>query len=1036
MIRPKWVWLFWLISFVALAKENDGLLSPKTTIRSARYFDGNRITCSVMNDGTFSRHPIAGNSDFWLDNYALIYTSGLWLAARVNGKIRASTADFATDYVGGAIDSQGNPFGRDDSTFRVYKIARGDHAGNNPDYAAWPIEQGAPVDAQGNPRLIGDQTLWCSYTDAFLEDRMANISPPLNAEVHLAVWGWKALDNVMFLRWEIINKSNETWEDAYLGIYSDPDVLDANDDLVGSDSTLALVYCYDSAKRYYLSPFHAVGYQILESPAIPSPGDTAMFLGRRVTDRKNVPVYSPRMEKNLGQDYGWNDVAHRTDQTAQYFYNRLQCLNYFGAAAIDPVTNRPATWAFSGDPIAGTGWLDNALPPRDRRMMVSAGPVTVAAGDTIWLTAAVFAHRNNLRLENIAAVKRTARQLQELYRQQFEVVASATVNVQDAAPNEVDVHIVASVQSEQPLSQARAQFHNYRQELVQAVPLYDDGSHDDGRAGDGIFGNLWTTTPIEEPLYLDLIVTGVSGRLFRFGHAAEKITLSRKIYFEPIVAADVQNHDGEANPGESVFIIYAIQNDYPFPIRQLALQTQIADSIVPPKFHWFEVDSVPAKSHTRMDFNSSRRYEYLYFDIPSGIADNYRIQLRLDAYDDGNHHWQQIVSIPVKPYEYVPYETRTTQISGRSDSYFTIRIVSPPDLTGHVYTITLSDSLPNFRFSLMDQTLNKFLLVNHPLPVWDALNMPITDGFIIVNAFLPLGELRGAEYEDIAGGHPAGLQGINSGGKFFNGGVVLGTAAKQDFYAVEIEFTNDLAAGNVVGLPAGQYAFRFKNSIMGNADAFLPNPFRVWKKVHGQRVGLLNAGFLEITSRNTFNNVWAPTAATDGGRETLYIMATDYDSSGQLYLNRQPESSEILYWLYFRLADANSVVDAGDRFILDWEYPATSEDRFIFATTPVDESADSTRPNAFDLFQNYPNPFNPVTRLRFSLARASLVKLQIYNLLGQQVQTLLEKKLTAGVHEVYWDGTDQNGHPVASGLYLARLSSNDTFKVIKMLFLR
>ncbi|MDZ7263558.1 MAG: T9SS type A sorting domain-containing protein [candidate division KSB1 bacterium] len=1036
MIKPRWLCLFWMIAVAALAKEHEGLLLKKAAVNSARYFDCNRIRCAVMNNATFTRHPISGNSDFYLDDYSLIYTSGLWLAAKVNGKIRVSTADFSSDYVGGAIDGQGNPYGKEDSTFRVYRIVRSDHAGNNPDYAAWPIQQGAPADQQGNPLLMGDQTLWCSFTDAYLENRLANITPPLGAEVHLTVWGWNALDHVMFLRWEIINKSNDKWDDAYLGIYSDPDVLDANNDLVGSDSTLALVYCYDAENRYGYAPFHAVGYQFLESPAISSPGDTAMIRGLRRVDHKNIPVYSPRMEKNLSRDYGWNDIYYLSDQTAQYFYNRLQCLNYFGEPAIDPLTHRPSCWAFSGDPIAGTGWLDNSLPPRDRRMMLSTGPITVAAGDTIWLTAAIIAHRDNLRLENIAAVKRTARLLQELYRQQFALVANAAVTIDVVAANEVDVHINAGVHSEINLSQAMAQLYNYRQELVHSIELYDDGDHNDGLAGDHQFGNSWNTTPRDESLYLDLVLVDGAGKAYRFGHAVEKITLSHSIYFEPIISADGQNFDGEANPGETVFITYSIKNDYLYPIRKLALLTQIADPMMPLKFHWFELDSVPAASYAPMNFDMSERYQYLYFDIPAMIGENYQIRLRLDAYDDAYHHWQQNLTIPVKPYLYVPYETRTTQISGKSDGYFTIRIISPPDLTGHDYTISLTDSQPYFRFNLKDLTLDKYLLVNHPLPDWDAFNMPITDGFKIVNAFLPRGELRRAEYQDIPGGHPAGFQSINASGQFFNGGVSLGTAARQDFYAVEIEFTNNLDNRGVVGAPAGQHAFRFKNSIMANADAFLPNPFYVWKIWRGQRIGKLNACFVELPGRSTFNNVWAPDASANGGQETLCIMSSDYDSTGQLYLNLRPNQSEILYWLYLRLTDANSVVDAGDKFILDWEYPATVDDRFVFTTTPVFDQADSSQPYAFDLLQNYPNPFNPLTSIRFSLDKPSPVRLTIYNLLGQQVRVISDKKLPAGIHEVAWDGTDRNGNSVASGLYFARLIAADASKVIKMILIR
>jgi len=175
MMKIRLFIILWISFWSALFSDEKSKQNlQKSTVESTKYFDINRITCSIRNDGIFARHPITGNSDFRFDDNYVIYTSGLWLASKVNGEIRASAADYNTDWVGGAIDGQGNPFGKEDSTFRVYKISSGDNALNNPDYAQWPIELRAPSDGQGNPLLIGDQTIWCSFTDAFLEKREYN----------------------------------------------------------------------------------------------------------------------------------------------------------------------------------------------------------------------------------------------------------------------------------------------------------------------------------------------------------------------------------------------------------------------------------------------------------------------------------------------------------------------------------------------------------------------------------------------------------------------------------------------------------------------------------------------------------------------------------------------------------------------------------------------------------------------------------------------------------------------------------------------
>jgi serine protease len=78
--------------------------------------------------------------------------------------------------------------------------------------------------------------------------------------------------------------------------------------------------------------------------------------------------------------------------------------------------------------------------------------------------------------------------------------------------------------------------------------------------------------------------------------------------------------------------------------------------------------------------------------------------------------------------------------------------------------------------------------------------------------------------------------------------------------------------------------------------------------------------------------------------------------------------------------------------------------------------------NTFKLFQNYPNPFNPTTKISWQLAVKSKVEVKIYSLLGQKIRTLLAESQEAGHHSALWDGRDNSGSPVASGVYIYRLS--------------
>jgi len=74
------------------------------------------------------------------------------------------------------------------------------------------------------------------------------------------------------------------------------------------------------------------------------------------------------------------------------------------------------------------------------------------------------------------------------------------------------------------------------------------------------------------------------------------------------------------------------------------------------------------------------------------------------------------------------------------------------------------------------------------------------------------------------------------------------------------------------------------------------------------------------------------------------------------------------------------------------------------------------------LEQNYPNPFNPSTKISFALAEAGTVKLQIYDLLGNMVRTLVNEHRNAGRYDVIWNGRNRAGETVAGGVYLYRLT--------------
>ena len=93
-------------------------------------------------------------------------------------------------------------------------------------------------------------------------------------------------------------------------------------------------------------------------------------------------------------------------------------------------------------------------------------------------------------------------------------------------------------------------------------------------------------------------------------------------------------------------------------------------------------------------------------------------------------------------------------------------------------------------------------------------------------------------------------------------------------------------------------------------------------------------------------------------------------------------------------------------------------------------------PTEFDLEKNYPNPFNPVTTIEFSLPEASRVELTVFNSTGQVVKNLTRESYQAGTYSVKWDGTNETGQKVASGVYIYRLVAGDFVKTNRMILLK
>ncbi len=108
----------------------------------------------------------------------------------------------------------------------------------------------------------------------------------------------------------------------------------------------------------------------------------------------------------------------------------------------------------------------------------------------------------------------------------------------------------------------------------------------------------------------------------------------------------------------------------------------------------------------------------------------------------------------------------------------------------------------------------------------------------------------------------------------------------------------------------------------------------------------------------------------------------------------------------------------------------------FLSPSAVNEDHAAESPRVFTLHQNTPNPFNPATAISFSLAESKNMSLVVYDTLGRTVRTLANGPLPAGKHTIRWDGRDNSGRAVSSGVYICRMRAGAFEKSIKMTYVR
>ncbi|MGQ9810004.1 MAG: hypothetical protein ACUVQ7_01500 [bacterium] len=355
-------------------------------IDNTSFFDANNIKMIVTNHGSFAYDLTTQNAGLWYPkgtDKTCVYASGIWIGCKIGGEVHVTAGSFTQEYNPGVIREgcSWDPVG--DPVHKVYRITRGDQTSY--DYVNWPRDLGAPVDAEGNPLLIGDQTLWCVYHDADPSSHQSDEgrTPPMGIEIQQTTFGFDwlgPLGNVVFVRFKIINKCSNRMDSTFVSIWCDPDVGGASDDYVGCDTTLSVGFAYNATNsdNIYGSTPPCVGYDFFKGPI----GDSG----------EELPMTS------------FNKYINGTDpRTFTESWNYMRGLDRDGSVLIDPTTGQPTKFFVPGDPVAGTGWLDS--DPADRRFMLNSGPFTMMPGDTQEVVIGIIVAQGKDRLSSVRIMK-------------------------------------------------------------------------------------------------------------------------------------------------------------------------------------------------------------------------------------------------------------------------------------------------------------------------------------------------------------------------------------------------------------------------------------------------------------------------------------------------------------------------------------------------------------------------------------------------------------------------------------------------------
>lgn len=454
-----------------LSKERKGYTPVRMNAGvNNNFLQVNNINAIFRSDGYFNYDKITFTSGqagmIWptsaSQRLTAIFTTGVFIGAKVNGELRLAASMFNTHFSPGNVPVVGEVPGASvcsDPRLKAYQVAVNDpsllsggtrtkNAGGRTytivydSWASWPVDLGAPyVEVNGIPGYqpefdgdrpgIGnssarpDEIIWSvfmDYTNCTNNQHISELSLPggtipMGAEVQQTSFAFLApgLLNMYFVKWKIINKSNNTWDSTFTAIACDPDLGNSGDDAVGCDSTQDIAFCYnfDNVDPDYGSAPPAVGFKYLQSPIVftGDPADTAKLPYGNLVGYKSVGLSLFTTFLN-----GGNECTGDPDQAANA-YNFMK----YGEGCANPLINwttgGPSKYKYNGNACTKTGWYDST--EGDKRFLQVSGPFTMQSLDTQIIVVGAFIERGSTNNLSVCALLDAGERVQKFYNSNF-----------------------------------------------------------------------------------------------------------------------------------------------------------------------------------------------------------------------------------------------------------------------------------------------------------------------------------------------------------------------------------------------------------------------------------------------------------------------------------------------------------------------------------------------------------------------------------------------------------------------------------------